>query len=200
MAELTRMPILETGKSNGGFTLLEILAVIVLLGLVTMIVYPRFELNEEKTEALFIGRLITADIEMLRGEALAEREILTLHINKDGYDYKIGESTISRSFPRFEFKFAIPEEESKEDTGTEAMEEQTTKAEGEGPATEEPTGEEPTAEEPNVPEIEFSGEGSCSNLSMPWETKHFAGTLEVTENGEVKWTYAKKSSETKDSL
>ncbi|MCL6589764.1 MAG: prepilin-type N-terminal cleavage/methylation domain-containing protein [Firmicutes bacterium] len=182
------MPILETGKRSGGFTLIEMLGVITLLGLVMMIVYPRFELNEEKTEALFIGRLITADVELVQGEALAGREILTLHFSKDGYDYKIGESTVTRSFHRFDFKFAIPEEKTEkteEDSGTEAAEDET----GEG--------EEPLDKKTNIPEIEFSGDGGCSSLSMPWEMKHFKGTLEVTESGEVKWTFAKKAKETK---
>ncbi|HEX3047760.1 MAG TPA: prepilin-type N-terminal cleavage/methylation domain-containing protein, partial [Bacillota bacterium] len=135
------MPILETGSRSGGFTLLEMLAVIVLMGMVMMIVYPRFELNEEKTEVLFIGRLVTGDVELLQGEALANREILTLHFSKDGYDFKIGESTVSRSFHRFEFKFAIPEEEPKEDTGSEAPEGTPAATEGQEPTGEEPTGQ-----------------------------------------------------------
>ncbi|HEX3046448.1 MAG TPA: hypothetical protein VHY08_16950, partial [Bacillota bacterium] len=98
-------------------------------------------------------------------------------------------------FHRFEFKFAIPEEEPKEDTGSEAPEGTPAATEGQ-----EPTGEEPTGQDLNVPEIEFAANGGCSNLSMPWETEHFAGTLEVKESGEIKWAYAKKAKETKDSL
>jgi prepilin-type N-terminal cleavage/methylation domain-containing protein len=197
------MTILGTGKRSGGFTLLEMLGVITILALITIIVYPRFELNEEKTEALYIGRLITSDVELLRGEALANREILTLHFSEDGYDYPIGESTISRSFHRFEFKFAIPKEEPKEDTGAETTEEEIAAPEGEKPPAENPTGDNPTGEnptedKPNVPEIEFNGKGGSSSIALPWEMQHFAGTLEVMD-GEAKWIYGQKSKETKDS-
>lgn len=51
-------------------SLLEVLAVIVLIGFIMVLAFPSFYLAEEKSELLHLGRLIKVDLEQAAEEAL----------------------------------------------------------------------------------------------------------------------------------
>ena len=75
--------ILITGKSNSGFTLLELIVVISLLGIMLVLAIPRFHatlfLDESKTSS----RWIIGKIQALKEAAVRNQKHYTLHIDLD---------------------------------------------------------------------------------------------------------------------
>jgi general secretion pathway protein H len=100
------MPTSGTGNAASGFTLLEVLAVLVLIGLVVALVFPDFTRGAEKRRVTLIGSLLQIDVSRVREEALAQRTDATLIFGPDGYSFTIGGSELRRTFQ--EFRVGLP--------------------------------------------------------------------------------------------
>jgi prepilin-type N-terminal cleavage/methylation domain-containing protein len=182
------MPTLKTGNRSAGYTLLEIVAVITLIGLLLAIVYPRIDLSAERVEVGYIGRLIQTDFKRMKDESVIDSAFdFVVIFEQNGYSLSIGEHRITRSF-KYHFTFELPEEPLK---STEAIN-------GNIPQQSEPATE-PTDNDtidtnqvsPNEIHI-VKGEVSGEELRIPWQTSHFEGSLFCKKDGSVEWKYEKK--------
>lgn len=95
---LDRMPILETGKNQSGYTLFEVLAVLVLLGLFMSLAVPELLHKEEVTEIHYIQRLIDSDLKLAKAEAQSGQTIVKLEFTSHGYRLLLPEAVINRNF------------------------------------------------------------------------------------------------------
>jgi prepilin-type N-terminal cleavage/methylation domain-containing protein len=95
------MPTSGTGNPESGFTLLEVLAVLVLIGLVIALVFPDFERGAEKKRVVLIGELLQNDLSRVREEALTERTNADLNFGPDGYSFTIDGCELRRTFAEF---------------------------------------------------------------------------------------------------
>jgi type II secretory pathway pseudopilin PulG len=168
-------PISATGRKPTGFTLLEVLGIIVLLGLACTLVYPNFANGAEKTRVQYIGKLLCADIQKLQETAVSEREPAGLSLDDNGYHYNLGEIRVNRVFPEHGFVFekgdgempdATEDEEEWEDEETWDMEDEAT--------------------------LTFNTDGSCNEINIDWQSDHFCGSLQVAADGTVSWKYESK--------
>jgi prepilin-type N-terminal cleavage/methylation domain-containing protein len=170
----------ETGNQPTGFTLLEIVAVITLIGLITYLAYPSINFSVERVEIGYIGRLIKTDFNQLKDESLVDPAAeIVVTFSQDGYTFQIGEHHITRSF-KYEFAFDLPKPP---ETSTD------------------PTETEKTESDPLVAEPETKVESYdlkiikgelAEDLQLNWQTTHFQGSFLLQKNGTVKWSYGKK--------
>ncbi len=183
---LVKMQMLRIGN-QAGFTLLEMLAVITLLGIIAALIWPNFILSGEKTELQYIERLIKVDLEQVRNEAIAAATGVSVNFRADGYDFVLGKSLLERNFKSYQFQFEISDEikspELKPDTNLliaekteiekkEAVKTEDVKAQG---------------------SLLINKEGELSEeYRLQWQTTHFQGALIVQTDGKVKWEYARK--------
>ncbi|HYH01881.1 MAG TPA: prepilin-type N-terminal cleavage/methylation domain-containing protein [Bacillota bacterium] len=159
--------ILGTGnRFSKGFTLLEVLGIIVLLGLAASLAYPNFTSSQEKIKLQYMGKLVRADLQLARENAVSEQTGNTVRFNRNSYDYKIGGRTIERSLVGYGFGFNL-----------DAAEEITTGVE--------------TAASP-LGTVAFAPDGSCGETTLNWKSDHFQGSLMVRSDGTVSWQYAGK--------
>ena len=164
------MLILETGKLDKGFTLLEILAVLTLIGLIVAFAYPRVFLADEKVALKLSADLLTSDLRQLKEAAAFNQTETKLYFTEHSYHFKVGEVELERKFNETRINFAIPKTETSDV----------------------PAETEPDAARPQALELIFKPDGSCNGLSLSWETKHFKGSLAVDQEGTSKWSYAPK--------
>ncbi|MGD8401280.1 MAG: prepilin-type N-terminal cleavage/methylation domain-containing protein [Bacillota bacterium] len=113
------MPTSGTGKAASGFTLLEVLAVLVLIGLVVALVFPDFTRGAEKRRITLIGSLLQIDVGRVREEALAQRTDEMLIFGPDGYSFTIGGSKLRRVFK--EFRVGLPNASESDQAGAAAV-------------------------------------------------------------------------------
>jgi hypothetical protein len=177
------------------------MAVITLIGLVTMIIYPQFTISPEKSEIIYIGKLLKTDLNLVKEESFSSKRELSLYFVPDGYSYIIDETEISRSFLQYEFVFDVPVPEKTEPETT-----------GENPIVvpspnpvagsfSDQNAENPDLEgqpkddgdkelEPN--QLKFTSDGKCNSYELSWQTMHFTGKLKVDQDGVLDWSYARK--------
>jgi type II secretory pathway pseudopilin PulG len=91
------MPITETGESTSGYTLLEILGVILLFGLIAALVQPEIMLSVERNRVRYIGALLQTDLERAQAEARTDNEV-KLVFSPAGYGFTIGDTVITRDY------------------------------------------------------------------------------------------------------
>jgi type II secretory pathway pseudopilin PulG len=171
-------PISETGRTGhfqSGYTLLEILAVFILLGIVGLITFPLLNTGEEKAYVQSIGKLVKADLSLVREEAVCEKSSITVEFSQNGYFFSIGEIEIRRTFDKFRFTW-LPLSVTPEDIGE---------------GTEDETKDE-VGSQPDPLQMKFNTDGVCRETLLQWETNHFQGELSLTQEGSVNWHYAAK--------
>jgi prepilin-type N-terminal cleavage/methylation domain-containing protein len=91
------MRISATGKAANGYTLLEVLAVLLLIGLISALVQPEMFLCVERNRVRLVGKLVQADLERVRAEAKSGTEV-QVTFNPAGYCFTIGNTVITRDF------------------------------------------------------------------------------------------------------
>ena len=205
--EQNSMRILGTGRiraskrnpmhRSSGYTLLEVLAVLTLIGLITLIVYPQFTISPEKSEIIYIGKLIKSDIELVKEESFINKQVLSIYFVSNGYGYMIDETEISRSFLKYQFTFDLPAlEETEPETadGNYGVENQPDSGTGSGEQNPGTGGEESGAEDNELEphQLMFNTKGKCNLYELSWQTVHFSGKLKVSPDGTLEWTYARK--------
>jgi prepilin-type N-terminal cleavage/methylation domain-containing protein len=160
---------LAIGKKTAGFTLLETLAVIMLIGMICAVSYPNFVRSQEKVELRYVGELLQADLQQIREEAMTHRMAQKVTFRGSAYHFQIGDLEIDRQLGRYDgFSFASPA--SSEEEQPEA-----------GPVAEK------VKKEPNPIELTFAADGSCDGVTLNWESKHFRGSLVVNADGTSRW-------------
>jgi prepilin-type N-terminal cleavage/methylation domain-containing protein len=212
------MPISETGNQTTGYTLLEVVAVITLIGLIMALVYPSINLSVERVEIGYIGRLIRADFNQIKDESIldpAQRMFVTFR--KDGYFFMIGEHVITRSF-NYQFTFALPEPKADENsqaptatktpesanpaklfdkvmttvdtvkTRTKDNQELKEEQHDDQGSSDDKTESPPDSYDLNI----INGELTDENLQLKWQTTHFQGSLLCKKDETVVWNYGKK--------
>ncbi len=173
------MPILETGNPKAspesGYTLIEILAVLVILSIIGLLVFPRYERGEEKAYLKQIGNLIQADIRTVSEEAVCEKSEILVEFFYNGYRFDIGDTEIRRVFDRFQFRWDVPVGELEESDGDAVFETL-------GYFDEE-------AEEIEYGNIElyFSSDGIYPDMTVDWTSKNFSGSMLIKANGRIDW-------------
>jgi prepilin-type N-terminal cleavage/methylation domain-containing protein len=75
-----------TKRARSGFTLIEMLIVIVVMGLGMMIMVPRLRVSEQ-TKARAAASLLAADLEAARSKAMAYRAIVRVTFDQAGSTY-----------------------------------------------------------------------------------------------------------------
>lgn len=168
------MPISATGKAEVGFTLLEVLAVLTLIGLVAVLAYPQFNNSEEKTKIQLIGELIQCDLQLLKETSFRDGIPQELSWKLNGYRFQIGEQMIIRNF-----------------NGWSIHQENTEVGNGQPEAANLADGSEPDAKD-NSSKLQFDTSGHCSPQRLWWETPHFRGIIDIKENGSMGWSYEKR--------
>lgn len=87
------------GKRCSGYTLLEILGVIALIGLIYALVQPEFALSEERNRVRYVGLMLQADLQAAGDQAKTGNEI-KVAFHASGYRYKIGDALMERDYRR----------------------------------------------------------------------------------------------------
>jgi type II secretory pathway pseudopilin PulG len=100
------MRITETGKAVAGYTLLEVLGVLLLIGLVTALVRPEMLLSVERNRLRHVGELVRADLDRVQAEAKTGTEVI-VSFNPSGYDFTIGNTVITRDFQPEGLRFRV---------------------------------------------------------------------------------------------
>lgn len=165
------MPISATGKDSG-YTLIEVLVIIVLFGFIAVLASPSLLLGEERAEVKYIGELIAGDLQLLKEECVYDKAEPVITFTKNGYGFDLGERSFTRNFQRFGFSFLLAEEQ-----GEEAAAEPT--AQKEKPAA-------------SSGILKFNRDGPASDFSLSWQTVHYQGELSVNQDGMVNWRYERK--------
>ena len=173
------MLILVTGDDSG-FTLLEVLAIIVLIAVVMGLTYANLIVGAEKTEVNAIGKLLAGDIRQVRNEALYNHQEIIIEFLPDGYHYPIGLTDINRQFQSYQFAFRLPV---REETPPE------TELSEKSPVT--PEEDRKLAEKTQLKpgELKFDINGKTEGMILDWQSNHFKGDLIVNQDGTVKWHY-----------
>ena len=153
-----------------GYTLLEMLAVLILIGFLAVLVYPEFAKSLEEMEIISIGKLIRSDLATARLEAIAGRRTILVCFAENGYVISGGGLEVTRTFGARGFSFHLPAPDESADENRGEDEESAVSA-----------------------RLAFDKTGTCLGLKLGWETANFAGRLGVTEGGEVSWEYAPRS-------
>jgi prepilin-type N-terminal cleavage/methylation domain-containing protein len=187
--ELEPMPTLETGKSPAGFTLLEVVAVITLVGLIMALTYPRINHAVEQVEVGYIGRLVKTDLNQIRDESASDPSSeMVVTFTKDGYSFAIGDHRIIRSF-KYQFTFELPEAEQKENVPTPTGAADATSRQPESLETSADQNENAAGTSYDIHVVN----GVCSDaLQLQWKTNYFQGSLLWEKAGAIVWTYQKK--------
>ena len=201
--EATPMRILETGEPlvskrfghnrfgglEAGFTLLELLAVITLIGLITILASPRFLQSIERNELMDMSRLLAADLETARVAAITGGGGIAVIFNPEGYSFNLGEHNFSRSFTRFQFRFELEGSESETEPANSASPVASVMTSAEASSDAE-TGEPAARASSNT--VEFAADGSCGGLTLHWQTVHLKGRMIIGPDGVMQWDTAKK--------
>lgn len=165
------MPMSATGDVERGFTLIEVLAVLALIGLLSALVFPEFLRRHDRIEMKMIETLIQNDLNHVREEAIVERCLGLISFEPNGYHFQIGETDIRRGFTHF--KLIFKEEDTEADGFNEVDSEEYQPVD-------------------DNPQVRFNHEGICEAKKFQWETSYYTGELQVSEDGMAGWTYAPK--------
>lgn len=172
------MPISETGKikvcPQSGYTLIEMLAVLIVLSLIGLLVFPRFNRGEEKAYLKQIGNLIQTDMQTVSEEAVGERSEILVKLFKNGYRFEIGDIEIKRIYDKYQFHWNFSGE-GEAYKGIEAAE---------------TFSDENDADLEGDFELSFNSNGSNTETTIQWETKHFTGSMLFKPDGSVNLNYA----------
>ncbi len=181
------MPISEIGKTKAfaqsGYTLIEILAVLIILSIIGLLAFPRYERGEEKAYLKQIGKLIQADIRTAGEEAVYEKSEVLVGFFINGYRFEIGDMEIRRVFDKFQFRWDLPVEEYDAESegefevleGSEAGE------------THELSGGEDEEVSYGSIELFFDSDGVYPDLSVEWSSNNYKGSLIIQSDGSVNW-------------
>jgi type II secretory pathway pseudopilin PulG len=101
------MRITETGKAAAGYTLLEVLGVLLLIGLGVALVRPEMLLSVERNRLRHVGELARADLDRAQAEAKTGAEVM-VSFNPSGYGFTIGNIVITRDFQPEGLRFRVP--------------------------------------------------------------------------------------------
>lgn len=203
MAEPGPMPILETGKGTAGFTLLEVAAVIALIGVISILALPRITLSLEQVEVGSVGRLIQSDLRQMRNESVMDPATeKVVSFTENGYSFTIGDHCITRNF-RYEFAFELPQQAEDEalppDALGDARRNETAPSgtlhpgddadDGDGDSDDDDSSEVPP--EPSC-EIHFIGGELDNEVQFNWKTRNFEGSFLCKADGAVEWKYQRQ--------
>lgn len=178
------MPILGIGKtkvkSELGYTLIEILAVLIILGLIGLLAFPRFFGAEEKAYLNLVGKLVRTDLNTAREEAFAGQTEITVAFFENGYSFNIGETEIRRVFDKHQFQWGslVGAGESVEPLETMVEVGGVTDNEGEP--------------DPGITELCFNRDKDLPETTINWTTGHFQGIFVLKPDGSASWDYASK--------
>ncbi|NLY74818.1 MAG: hypothetical protein GX075_05905 [Firmicutes bacterium] len=203
------MPISGIGKINPrsqfGYTLFEVLAVLILIAAVGLLVFPGFQGGEEKVYLNQIAGLMQADFQMARDEAICGKTEIVAAFTENGYRFEIGEIEIQRVFDRFDFRWDLPAEAELPDPSapneTVSDVEQSEADDGYDNYGENEDNENGAeggdalvleAEKAVFFELTFKSDGSYPETSLTCATRRYTGKFELKEDGSVIWNYAKK--------
>lgn len=178
------MPILGIGEtkvnSEPGYTLIEILAVLIILGLIGLLAFPRLFGAEEKAYLNQIGKLVRADLNIAREEAFCGKTEIGVVFLKNGYSFKIGETEIRRVFDKFQFQWEVSVETDEPAESIETMAEIDNITENEG-----------EFDSGNVV-LCFNSDSGSPGATIKWTTGHFQGNIMLKSDGSASWDYAPK--------
>lgn len=178
------MPTSATGMSKSafqsGYTLIEILGVLVILSLIGLLAFPNYTRGEEKAYLKQIGKLIQADLLTVSEEAACGKSEILVEFIGNGYHFELGDREIKRSFNRYQFQWDFSLNELKESAvidGTETFD---------LPAQDD--------EAPSLGRAEwcFSGDGVFPESTLEWVSQNFTGTMVLNSVGEIKWEFTAK--------
>ncbi|HEX3044734.1 MAG TPA: type II secretion system protein [Bacillota bacterium] len=181
------MPTLGTGRTgNAGYTLIEILAVLTLIGFITLMVLPSLIHGEEKARVGNIGRLIIADLKEVREEAALSHSKIVVSFSAQGYSFALGDIPVQRQFPEDHFHFELPEPPEVIEPVADTVSLQTETA-GES-VDESETATDNQTVETMANQISFTAAGQMEKeFRLTWETEHYRGTLTVDPAGKAEW-------------
>jgi type II secretory pathway pseudopilin PulG len=91
------MLITATGKAEAGYTLLEILGVILLIGLILTLAQPQISRVEEKNRMRYVGELLQTDLQRVQAEAKAGNTV-KFKFTANGYCFSLDEAVIKRDY------------------------------------------------------------------------------------------------------
>jgi prepilin-type N-terminal cleavage/methylation domain-containing protein len=100
------MRISATGKAAAGYTLLEVLAVLLLIGLICALARPEMFLCVERNRVRLAGKLVQTDLERVRAEAKTGNEV-KVTFNPAGYCFTVGSTVITRDFKSQGLQFQV---------------------------------------------------------------------------------------------
>ncbi len=190
------MPILETGKRTAGFTLLEVAAVIALIGVISILALPRITLSLEQVEVGSVGRLIQSDIRQMRNESVMDPATeKVVSFTQNGYSFTIGDHYITRNF-RYEFAFELPQQAEDEalppDTLGDARQNETAPS-GTLRDGDDADDDDGTEVPPELSyEIHFIGGELDNEVQFHWKTRNFEGSFLCKADGAVEWKYLRQ--------
>lgn len=173
------MPISGTGNPKpspkSGYTLIEILAVLVILSIIGLLAFPRYERGEEKAYLRQIGNLVRADLRTVCEVAASEKSEILVDFSKNGYRFNVGDTEIKRVFDKFQFRWDVPVEEFDEGEGDTVLETLTL-----------PGKEEEEVIYGNI-ELFFNSDGAYPDMIVDWSSKNFTGSLVMKSEGSIEW-------------
>jgi prepilin-type N-terminal cleavage/methylation domain-containing protein len=150
----------ETGR-DAGFTLLEVLAVIVLLGLVMTWAVPSLLERDEPIAVNHIRALLESDLQLLKDEARSGQTERKIVFTEEGYKLQLADQEVVRDFQVYHFAFRTAGE------STESI------ADG----------------KKSFPTLVIQPDGLCSNLAVDWETTHLSGGLDINDHRTFQWSF-----------
>lgn len=165
-------PILVIGKMNRdqGYTLLEMLAVVALIGLIFSLAVPSLINREERLLLNQIAKLLSSDLNKLKLEVVANRSDTTVYFTEAGYFFKLDDYQIERKFNNFSFHFIVLDVVDDE-------------VDAEGDFETVPR---------DMMQLMVSSEGRCNPVRLEWESTHFKGVLAINEDLQVEWITTSK--------
>lgn len=181
------MPILGIGitkvKSESGYTLIEILAVLIILGLIGLLAFPRFFGGEEKAYLNLVGKLVRADLNTVREEAFSGQTEITVAFFENGYSFNIGETEIRRVFDKFQFQWGGLVEAGEPVDSVGLMVEINGVTDNESNERELDSG---------ITELCFNRDKEIPETTINWTSGHFQGNFVLKPDGSASWEYGSK--------
>lgn len=175
------MPISVIGKTRDnqqeGYTLIEVLAVLIILAFIGLMAYPRFSGIEERTYLIQIGKLVRADLKTVKDEAFCGKTEIDVIFFENGYAFNIGEVEIRRVFEKYQFHWETTIKAIEKTDTTESFETLT---------------EDETELEPDNSGISFSSDKDLQETTINWTSSHYQGSIQLQTNGNVVWSYNAK--------
>jgi len=160
-------PISATGKNQSGYTLLEVLAVLILIGFIGTLAFPVFFRSEEKLVIDKIEDILRNDWERLQQEAMVSKMNHAVIFDNWGYAFTIGANRIHRSFQKYNFNWNMSGNDDRDD-------------------------ETETSLQAGATDLIFNTNGSCTAGEWGWETPRFRGVMVVNHDGTMEWKYERK--------